>query len=90
MKVNVSVKPHKKETVTINTDFIRLDAFLKFKGIAQTGGHAKILIQDGDVIVNGDVCLSRGKKLKNGDEVSFESTDYIIKNENWKTQCWKF
>ncbi len=82
MKVNVTVKEHKKENVVINSDFIRLDAFLKFKGLAETGGHAKIIIQDGDVKVNNEVCTARGKKLKNGDVVSFMATDYYIKNEN--------
>lgn len=82
MKVNVKIKEHDKETVTIGTDFIRLDSFLKFKGLAETGGHAKSLIQDGMVKVNGEVCVSRGKKIKNGDVISFYGTDYLIKNEN--------
>lgn len=82
MKVNVSVKPHNTENVKINTDFIRLDAFLKFKGLAETGGHAKIIINDGLVKVNNEVCASRGKKIKSGDTVSFYGTDYVITNEN--------
>ena len=48
---------------------IRLDHFLKFCGIAQTGGHAKILIQDGEVIVNGNVETRRRRKLQAGDVV---------------------
>lgn len=82
MKLKVTIKPNKKETVSINTDFIRIDAFLKFKGIAQTGGHAKILIQDNAVKVNGAVCSARGRKLKNGDTVTFDNTDYLIVHEN--------
>lgn len=78
MKIKVKQAPHGKETVIINTDFIRLDSFLKFKGLAETGGHAKILIQDGFVKLNGEICTSRGKKIKNGDVVSFRSTDYTI------------
>lgn len=78
MKINVKKAPHKKETVNINSDFIRLDSFLKFKGLAETGGHAKIIIQEGLVRLNGEICTSRGKKIKNGDVVSFRSTDYTI------------
>lgn len=82
MKVNVSVKKHECEEVTIHTDFIRLDAFLKFKGLAETGGHAKMLIQDGMVKVNGEVCTARGRKIKNNDIISFYGTDYKIKHED--------
>ena len=53
MKLNVNIKPHRQETVTISTPFIRLDALLKFKGEAETGGQAKQMIQDGLVKVNG-------------------------------------
>ena len=48
---------------------IRLDHFLKVVGAAQTGGHAKILIQDGDIKVNGEVETRRGRKLLEGDVV---------------------
>lgn len=82
MKVNVSVKKHEKEIVKIHTDFIRLDAFLKFKGLAETGGHAKMLIQDGFIKVNNEICTARGKKIKNGDMVSFYGVDYQITNED--------
>ena len=82
--MRVSVRPAKRreETVYINTDFIRLDGFLKFKGIAETGGQAKQFIQDGIVKVNGEVCTSRGKKIRSGDTVSVFSVDYKIKYEN--------
>ena len=53
MKIKVKTAPHKKETVKINTDFIQLQSFLKFKGIAETGGQAKEFIQDGIIAVNG-------------------------------------
>lgn len=62
MKLNVNIKPHRQETVTISTPFIRLDALLKFKGEAETGGQAKQMIQDGLVKVNGETCTARGKK----------------------------
>jgi ribosome-associated protein len=82
MKIKVKAAPHKKEEVEINTDFIQLQAFLKFMGIAETGGQAKEMIYDGIIKVNGEVCTSRGKKLRNGDVVSAFATDYTIKNEN--------
>lgn len=82
MKIKVKPTPHKEETVIIKTKFIRLDSFLKFKGIAETGGQAKAFIQDGIVKVNGEICQSRGKKIRMNDVVSIFSTDYHIKNED--------
>lgn len=82
MKIKVNAAKRKSEEVFINTDFIRLDSFLKFKGIAETGGQAKQFINDGIVKVNDEVCTARGKKIRNGDTVSIFSTDYNIKNEN--------
>lgn len=82
MKIKVSAAKRKSEDVFITTDFIRLDSFLKFKGIAETGGQAKQFIKDGIVKFNGEVCTARGKKIRNGDTVSIFSTDYHIKNEN--------
>ena len=60
----------KKETVTISTEFIKLDALLKYAGLVNSGGEAKTLIQEGDVLVNGEVCTMRGKKLRPGDTVT--------------------
>ncbi len=83
MKIKAKATPRKNENVKITTDFIRLDAFLKFKGIAETGGQAKTFIQDGIVKVNGEVCTARGKKIHKGDTVSIFSVDYkIITDEN--------
>ena len=62
--------------------FIKLDSLLKFAGAAETGAIAKQFVQDGRVKVNGEVCLSRGKKIKDGDIVSFLNTDYKVENEN--------
>lgn len=59
-----------KETVRLQTDFIRLDALLKVSGAVGTGGQAKILIQSGGVAVNGEICTMRGKKLRAGDTVT--------------------
>lgn len=82
MKIKVKAVPHKKETVKINTDFIQLQSFLKFKGIAETGGQAKEFIQDGIIRVNGEVCTARGKKIRSGDIISAFAVDYEITNED--------
>ena len=60
------------EKIHINTDFIKLDALLKFAGLCETGGEAKELIQGGAVKVNGEVCTMRGKKCRAGDTVELE------------------
>ena len=64
--------------ILINTDVIKLDAFLKWSGIASLGSEAKLYIQDGLVKVNGEVCVQRGKKLKRGDIISFNQEEYKI------------
>jgi ribosome-associated protein len=67
--------------IFIRDEFIRLDAALKFSGAIGTGGQAKMVIQDGLVLVNGEVCTMRGKKLRNGDTVQFENITFVVKNE---------
>ena len=59
------------ETVSITTEYIKLDALLKFAALVGTGGEAKQLIADGLVTVNGEVCTMRGKKIRPGDTVGF-------------------
>lgn len=66
------------EKISINTEFIKLDAFLKFAALVGTGGEAKMLIQDGLVLVNGDICTQRGKKLRAGDKVELGGETYEI------------
>lgn len=66
------------QTIEITTEFIKLDAFLKFCGAVSTGGEAKNLIQDGLVQVNGAVCQMRGKKLRPGDGVAVSGRHYQI------------
>lgn len=66
------------ETITIETEFIKLDAFLKFAALVGTGGEAKLLIADGLVQVNGEPCTMRGKKLHPGDVITFDGTDYAV------------
>lgn len=82
MKIKAKAVKRKKEKVFISTEFIRLDAFLKFQGISETGGQAKQFIQDGIVKVNGEVCTARGKKIRSGDIISVFSADYEITDEN--------
>lgn len=64
--------------ISIKDEFIKLDALLKFSGLASTGGHAKIMIQNGEVKVNGEVCLMRGKKIYRSDKVEIENEGIII------------
>lgn len=56
-----------RQEITITTEFIRLDALLKLADAVSSGGEAKVLIQEGEVTVNGEVCTQRGKKLRPGD-----------------------
>lgn len=70
-----------RDTISIKEDFIRLDSALKFASLVETGGHAKIVIQNGEVLVNGEVCEQRGKKLRNGDTFTFEGVTVKVKNE---------
>lgn len=65
-------------TVKITTDFIKLDALLKFASLSNSGGEAKILIQDGKVFVNGQVCTMRGKKIRPGDVVSLNGKEVRV------------
>lgn len=57
------------ENITIETEFIKLDALLKFAALTATGGEAKQVIADGMVAVNGETCTMRGRKIRPGDEV---------------------
>ncbi|HBF4431493.1 TPA: RNA-binding S4 domain-containing protein [Clostridioides difficile] len=60
--------------ITIESEYIKLDQFLKLAEIASTEGHAKFLIQEGLVTVNDEIELRRGKKIKSGDIVEIEGT----------------
>lgn len=83
MKRVIKVKAVKKneKDIFIDTPFIKLDSFLKLSGDAQTGGHAKILISEGLVEVNGEACLQRGKKIKAGDKVRYGHNIYSVKEK---------
>ena len=66
------------ERVKIETEFIKLQDLLKFAGAAETGGEAKLLIQDGEVKVNGEVCTMRGKKLFPGDRAELDGQVFLV------------
>lgn len=67
-----------REIITIDTAFIRLDALLKVAGAVDTGGRAKYVVQGGEVMVNGEVCTMRGKKLHPGDAVTYGGRTYEV------------
>lgn len=58
--------------IQIQSEFIKLDALLKFANLVSSGGEAKIRIAEGEVLVNGEPCLMRGKKLRPGDSVTLD------------------
>ena len=64
--------------IKITTEFIKLDALLKFAALVETGGEAKQLIQDGEVLVNGQICTMRGKKIRPGDKVELDGQEVIV------------
>ncbi|WP_040195451.1 RNA-binding S4 domain-containing protein [Candidatus Soleaferrea massiliensis] len=66
------------QTIVIHTEFIKLDQFLKFAGAAESGGHAKELVQDGEVKVNGETCTMRGKKIRAGDTVELDGLRFEV------------
>ena len=68
----------KDYTTQNTTEFIRLQDLLKFEGLCETGGMAKARIQDGEVLVNGEVCTMRGKKLRSGDSVTIDGVTVTI------------
>ena len=68
--------------IIISSQFIRLDALLKFASIASTGGEAKMLIQNGDVFVDGEPCTQRGKKIISGGIVRIGETTLVVKQRS--------
>ena len=77
MKVKITRCPAKMEEISIHTEFIKLQDFLKYANAVESGGMAKTVIQEEAVEVNGEICTMRGKKLRPGDLVTFNG------------QCWK-
>ena len=68
--------------MTISGNTIKLDQFLKLVGVAQTGGQAKLMIQDGDVFVNGTIETRRGRKLISGDSVKVGGETFEVELNN--------
>mgnify|MGYP003195012890 CR=1 FL=1 len=72
------------DRIVIHTEFIKLDALLKYAGLCETGGEAKSVVQEGlvcvneEVTVNGEVCTMRGKKIRPGDRVSFGGSEIEV------------
>ena len=65
--------------IEITTEFIKLQDLLKFASVASTGGEAKLMVQEGEVKVNGEVCTMRGKKIRPGDDVLVSGQHYKVK-----------
>ena len=68
----------KTEIVRIDSEFIRLQDLLKLSGMCATGGMAKIVIQNGEVLVNGAVCTMRGKKMRAGDRAQYDGVEIKV------------
>ena len=77
MKVTVKKKAD-RIPVVISTEFIKLESAMKLANIIPSGGTAKLVIQDGYVKVNDEVCTMRGKKLYPGDTFAYEGQTYLI------------
>ena len=78
VKLRAKAAPVNRQELAIETEYIKLDSCLKFAGIAMTGGHAKIMIEQGEVSVNGEICSERGRKLRDGDEVRVGREIFVI------------
>ena len=70
------------KTITITTEFIKLQYLLKCASLVSTGGEEKIVILDEEVRVNGEVCTQRGKKIRPGDRVEFRGEVLTVSYEN--------
>ena len=67
-------------TIVLREEFIKLGQALKLANLGASGVDAKFVVQDGLVKVNGEVCTMRGKKLVDGDEVSFEGNTFVVRS----------
>lgn len=63
------------DNIKIQGEYIKLQDLLKYSGLCMTGGHAKIVIQNGEVELNGEVCEMRGKKVRDGDIVKYNGKE---------------
>ena len=64
--------------IKIHTEFIKLQDLLKFAGAVETGGDAKLIVQEGRVSVNGEICTMRGKKLRPGDRAIIDGETELV------------
>lgn len=64
--------------IKIETEFIKLEQLMKYASMVQTGGEAKMLINQELVLVNGEICTQRGRKIRSGDEVLFDGETYKV------------
>ncbi len=78
MRIKVKVAPKTEKEFLLKSDYIRLDDLLKNVGVVNTGGHAKIVIQEGEVKVNGEICTMRGKKMRAGDICEYDRIIYKV------------
>lgn len=63
------------KTITITTEYVKLQDLLKLANLVSSGGEAKERIQAGEVLVNGEICTQRGKKLRPGDVARIDGQD---------------
>ena len=70
-----------EQKVLIKTEYIKLDSLLKFAGIAETGGDAKLIVQNGEVSLNGEICTQRGKKIVPGDRIAMGDLSFVVGSE---------
>jgi len=70
------------ETITITTEYIKLQDLLKLASLVSTGGEAKLAVVNEEVTVNGEVCTQRGKKIRPGDAVSFRGRELTVRYED--------
>ena len=77
MKVRVRRVAREEIPVAITTEFIKLESFLKLCDAVPSGGMAKTFIQNEQVLVNGEICTMRGKKLRPGDRVSMDAQSWL-------------
>lgn len=78
MKVRITRRKANTQEIPIHTEFIKLQDFLKLANAVESGGMAKNMIQAGEVLVNGEVCTMRGKKLRPGDLVAFLGNTWSV------------
>ena len=77
-KITAHIAKKEHRQVNIDSDFIRLDSLLKLCNAVMTGGHAKIVIQESEVKVNGEICTANNKKIRSGDTVEFDRVVYEV------------